>query len=127
MKQRTITGLALTAFLAVMLWLPGWCMAIAVMVCVSLAMYEEMQALKKAGHDLVNWPTWAAMVLSVPLTYFLTQKIMIPLIMSRRISTTLLTTWISNPLWKENNRKVCHSAHLFLMYCGMPMTAKVLK
>ena len=39
MKQRTITGLALTAFLAVMLWLPGWCMAIAVMVCVSLAMY----------------------------------------------------------------------------------------
>ena len=80
MKQRTITGLALTAFLAVMLWLPGWCMAIAVMVCVSLAMYEEMQALKKAGHRIVVWPTWAAMALSIPLTYFLSQKIMIPLV-----------------------------------------------
>ena len=80
MKQRTITGLALTAFLAVMLWLPGWCMAIAVMVCVSLAMYEEMQALKKAGHRIVIWPTWAAMALSIPLTYFLSQKIMIPLV-----------------------------------------------
>ena len=80
MKQRTITGLALTAFLAVMLWLPGWCMAIAVMVCVSLAMYEEMRALKKAGHRIVVWPTWAAMALSIPLTYFLSQKIMIPLV-----------------------------------------------
>ena len=39
MKQRTITGLLLTALLAVLLWLPGWCMAIAVQICVSFAVH----------------------------------------------------------------------------------------
>ena len=79
MKQRIITGLALIAFLAVMLWLPGWCMALATLICISFAVHEEMHALRKAGHRTVNWPTWAAMGLSIPLTYFLSQKIMIPL------------------------------------------------
>ena len=82
MKQRIITGLALIAFLSVMLWLPGWCMATATLICISFAVYEEMNALKKAGHRLVNWPTWAAMALSIPLTYFLSQKIMIPLVLA---------------------------------------------
>ena len=40
MRQRTITGLLLTALLAVMLWLPGWCMAVAVMICISFAVHE---------------------------------------------------------------------------------------
>ena len=82
MKQRIITGLALIAFLSVMLWLPGGCMATATLICISFAVYEEMNALKKAGHRLVNWPTWAAMALSIPLTYFLSQKIMIPLVLA---------------------------------------------
>lgn len=81
MKQRIITGTLLILFLAVMLWLPGWCMALATLICISFAVHEEMNALKKAGHRLVTWPTWAAMVLSIPLTYLLSQKIMIPLIM----------------------------------------------
>ena len=81
MKQRIITGVALSLFLAVMLWLPGWCMALATLICISFAVFEEMRALKNAGHRLVTWPTWAAMGLSVPLTYLLTQKVMIPLIM----------------------------------------------
>ena len=54
MKQRTITGLMLTALVAVLLWLPGWCMATAVMICVSFALHEEMKALEKAGHRLKN-------------------------------------------------------------------------
>ena len=89
MKQRTITGLLLTALLAVMLWLPGWCMAIAVLICVSFAVREEMQALKKAGHRLVVWPTWTAMVLSVPLTYFLSQKVMVPLVGAALLAMTV--------------------------------------
>ena len=80
MKQRFITGLLLTVFLAVMLWLPGWCMAIATLICISFAVYEMMQALKKAGHSLVVWPTWGAMILSVPLTHFLGERVMVPLI-----------------------------------------------
>ena len=69
MKQRFITGLLLSLFLAVMLWLPGWCMALATLICISFAVWEEMHALKLAGHRLVNWPTWAAMGLSIPLTF----------------------------------------------------------
>ena len=80
MRQRTITGLMLTALLAVMLWLPGWCMATAVLICVSFAVNEEMQALKKAGHRLVIWPTWTAMGLSIPLTHYLGEKVMVPLL-----------------------------------------------
>ena len=98
MKQRIITGLALTAFLSVMLWLPGWCMAIATLVCISFAVHEEMQALKKAGHDMVLWPTWAAMALSVPLTYFLTQKIMIPLIIAALFAMTVQVLFRKQPL-----------------------------
>ena len=37
MKQRIVTGLLLTALLAVLLWLPGWCMAIATLICIGFA------------------------------------------------------------------------------------------
>ena len=80
MKQRIITGLMLTALLAVMLWLPGWCMAVATLICIGFAVWEEYHALSQAGHRVVAWPAWAAMALSVPLTHFLSQKVMIPLI-----------------------------------------------
>ena len=80
MRQRITTGLMLSALLAVMLWLPGWCMAMAVLICVSFAVREEMQALKKAGHRLAVWPTWAAVALSIPLTHFLGEKVMVPLV-----------------------------------------------
>ena len=46
MKQRIITGMLLILFLAVMLWLPGWCMALATLICISFAVHEEMNALK---------------------------------------------------------------------------------
>ena len=98
MKQRIITGLALAAFLAVMLWLPGWCMATATLICISFAVHEEMQALEKAGHHLVNWPTWTAMILSVPLTYFLTQKIMIPLIIAALFAMVVQVLFRKEPL-----------------------------
>ena len=33
MKQRIITGAMLIALLAILLWLPGWCMALATLIC----------------------------------------------------------------------------------------------
>jgi phosphatidate cytidylyltransferase len=82
MKQRFITGAGLTIFLAVMLWLPGWCMALATLICVGFAVHEEIQALKKAGHRIVAWPTWSAMGLSIPLVHWLGEKVMIPLVVA---------------------------------------------
>ena len=97
MKQRTITGLMLTALLAVLLWLPGWCMATAVMICVSFAVHEEMKALEKAGHRLVVWPTWMAMALSIPLTYLLSQKVMVPLVGFAMLAMTVQVLFREEP------------------------------
>ena len=80
MKQRFITGMALVAFLALCLWAPSWCMAIATLVCISFAVWEEYHALVTAGHRVVSWPTWVAMGASIPLTWLFGVKAMIPLL-----------------------------------------------
>ena len=97
MKQRIITGALLIIFLAIMLWLPGWCMATATLIAIGMALYEEMHALKHAGHNIVTWPTWAAMVLSIPLTYFLSQKIMIPLVITALLAMIIQVMFRKEP------------------------------
>ena len=78
--QRLITGLALIAFLALNLWLPSWCMALATLICISFAVWEEYHALVTAGHRVVSWPTWVAMATSVPLTMLFGVKVVVPLL-----------------------------------------------
>ena len=80
MKQRFITGLLLVVFLAVMLWLPNWCMALATLICVCFAVWEEYHALATAGHRVVTWPTWISLVTSIPLTIFFGVKAIVPLL-----------------------------------------------
>ena len=80
MKQRVITGVALAAFLAINLWLPNWCMALATLICISFAVWEEYHALVTAGHRVVSWPTWVALGASVPLTLLFGVKIIVPLL-----------------------------------------------
>ena len=97
MKQRIITGAMLIALLAILLWLPGWCMALATLICIGFAVYEEMQALRKSGHDLATWPTWTAMVLSIPLTHLLGQKVMIPLVVAALLAMTVQVLFRKEP------------------------------
>ncbi len=80
MKQRLITGLALVAFLAINLWAPNWCMALATLICISFAVWEEYHALVTAGHQVVSWPTWVILATSVPLTLLFGVKIIVPLL-----------------------------------------------
>ncbi len=80
MKQRVITGVALILFLATLLWLPNWCMALATLICIGFAIWEEYHALTLAGHRVVSWPAWAVWVCSVPLTHFFGVKVIIPLL-----------------------------------------------
>ena len=97
MRQRITTGLMLTALLAVLLWLPGWCMAAATLICVSFAVHEEMKALEHSGHNLVVWPTWAAMALSIPLTHLLGTKVMIPLVVAALLAMTVQVLFRKTP------------------------------
>ena len=80
MKQRIITGLLLVAFLAINLWLPNWCMALATLICIGFAVWEEYHALVTAGHRVISWPTWVALGASVPLTWLLGVKVIVPLL-----------------------------------------------
>ena len=80
MRQRFITGAGLVIFLAVCLWAPNWCMALATLVCVGFAVWEEYHALVTAGHRVVSWPTWVSLGISVPLTILFGMKIIIPLL-----------------------------------------------
>ncbi len=97
MKQRMITGLLLIVLLAVMLWLPGWCMAAAALICIGVAVWEEYHALALAGHRVVSWPTWAALALSVPLTYWLGQRVMIPLVAGALLAVTVQVMFRKEP------------------------------
>ena len=80
MKQRIITGAGLIAFLAINLWLPNWCMALATLVCIGFSVWEEYHALVTAGHRVVSWPTWVALGASVPLTWLFGVKAIVPLL-----------------------------------------------
>lgn len=97
MRQRVLTGAMLIILLVVLLWLPGWCMATATMICIAFAVREEMMALEKAGHRLVVWPTWAAMILSIPLTILLSQKVMIPLVGAALLAMTVQVMFREEP------------------------------
>lgn len=79
MAQRIVTGLLLTALLAVMLWLPPWCMATAVLICTGFAVWEEYHALSTAGCQITAWPTWGALIASIPMTMHFGHKVMVPL------------------------------------------------
>ena len=78
--KRFITGLALVAFLAINLWAPNWCMALATLICISFAVWEEYHALVTAGHQVVSWPTWVILATSVPLTLLFGVKVIVPLL-----------------------------------------------
>ena len=80
MKQRIITGVLLSLLLIVLLTLPGWCMAIATLICTGFAVWEEYHALSLAGHRVVSWPTWVFLAASVPVTLVFGTKAMVPLL-----------------------------------------------
>ena len=79
MKQRIITGVLLILLLVTLLCLPGWGMAIATLVCIGFATWEEYHALMLAGHRVVSWPAWVVLIGSVPLTKFFGTRMIVPL------------------------------------------------
>ena len=98
MKQRIITGALLILFLAGMLWLPGWCMALATLICIGFAVWEEYHALTTAGHKVVSWPAWLVLIGSVPLAYFAgTAASIVPLMAVALLLMVIMVLIRSNP------------------------------
>ncbi|MHC1786239.1 MAG: phosphatidate cytidylyltransferase [Christensenellales bacterium] len=66
MMTRTLTGAGLFLLLFFALWMGGWVFAILWIACVLIAIGEEFRVLSAAGHRPVTWPTWAALLISIP-------------------------------------------------------------
>ena len=67
MIQRIVTGLCLTALLVFALWMGGWVFSILYMLTLCCAMYEVFQAIRQAGHRVIEWPCWLCMALGLVL------------------------------------------------------------
>ena len=64
---RIITGLYLTALLAVALYFGGWVFSGIFMATICIAMFEVFRCIKKAGHRPVQWPAWLCVAASLVL------------------------------------------------------------
>lgn len=97
MMQRTVTGLSLTALLAVLMYFGGAVMGIAALICICFAVHEEYGALTLAGHRPIAWPTWVGMIVALPLTLTVGTKVIIPLMMGICILTMGCVLFRSQP------------------------------
>ena len=66
MMTRIITGAGLLLLLLTVLYFGGWAFAVVWIAAVLIAVAEEFTILTKAEHRPVAWPTWAALIVSIP-------------------------------------------------------------
>lgn len=66
MTTRIVTGAGLLALLIFGLWMGGWVFAVLWIGAVLIAIHEVFTALGKAGDRPVAWPTFAALLISIP-------------------------------------------------------------
>ena len=97
MKQRTITALIMAAVAVALLTLGGVVLAAAIVIIICFAVYEEYSALTNAGHHPVSWPTWAGMVLSVPLLALGGAKLLIPVAIGVALVTVMCIVFRREP------------------------------
>ena len=64
---RIITGLCLTALLAVALYFGGWVFSGIFMATICIAMFEVFRCLKQAGHRPTQWACWLCVAASLVL------------------------------------------------------------
>lgn len=81
MLQRIITGSILVVMLIIIVALGGWVFALVATLAVCLGMREEFHALTLKGHRPVQWPTWAGMVLAIPVLLTFSYRAIVPLLL----------------------------------------------
>lgn len=67
MFQRIVTGSILILVLVTALTLGGWGFSIPFSICAGISVYEVFRAFRISGDDPVEWPVYAAMLMSLPL------------------------------------------------------------
>jgi phosphatidate cytidylyltransferase len=85
MLQRLLTGLILAAVAGVLIYFGNTAFAVAALICVCFALYEEFKALKTAQHRPIAEPTWAALSVSIPLAIILGHQVVLPILCAASI------------------------------------------
>ncbi len=80
MTQRVTTGAILVVLLGVVLYAGGWLFAVVCFLALSLALYEELSALRRGGHNPVWWTSFVGLAASVPLMMFYSSLAIIPIL-----------------------------------------------
>lgn len=80
MTQRIITGVLLSAGLIALLYLGGWFFVAGALLALWLCIREQLAALKAAGHEPVWWPSFAALLIAMPMSMYLTSLAIIPVL-----------------------------------------------
>lgn len=73
MTLRIVTGAALLILLFLALYFGGWVFSLLWIACVCIALAEMFNALKNAGHEVLAWPTWFALIIAIPGFLLLTE------------------------------------------------------
>lgn len=103
MIARINTGLALLAVLFMAIYFGGWVFSILWVASVCIAMYEMFRALSLAGHRPITWPSWIALIISIPSFLLLNTStassliLMLTVVLSFLIVSTLV-------MFRENPR-----------------------
>lgn len=92
----------MAAVAAVLLALGGVVVAAAIVLVICFALYEEFRALSMAGHRPVAWPTWAGVVLSVPLLALGGDQLLIPIAVAVCVVTLTCVLFRAEPKLEDS-------------------------
>ena len=88
LKARIITGAILLSALAFAIIMGGWVFSVICILCIGIALYEMMHALRQRGHQIVRWPVWAATIASIPCFLMWQNRLLLP----SAVFTCMVTT-----------------------------------
>lgn len=81
LATRVMTAVPLVLLLAAAVAFGGWVMACIALVCIAMAVYEELNALRAGGHRPVWWVSFAGLIIALPMMMKLSFVGMIPLML----------------------------------------------
>ncbi|MBR6028324.1 MAG: phosphatidate cytidylyltransferase [Clostridia bacterium] len=123
--QKIITGLIMSAIVLLLIYFGNAVFAVVAIVVVCLSLYEEYDAMSKAGHRLVCWPTWVAAVVSIPLALIYQSRVLIPILMACCLVTLLCILFRSEPRLVDALMSVCPLFFVLLPGLGIISLATV--
>ena len=75
----------------------GWVFSVICILCIGIALYEMMHALRQRGHQIVRWPVWAATIASIPCFLMWQNRLLLPIAVFTCMVTTAYVLFHGEP------------------------------